>query len=69
MKVADRKPKVGTKWRAKLGKHEGIIVIVRKVGATTVALEKIEGNLNGSSRRDALLRLPLDAFYRRYERA
>ncbi len=69
MKVVTKRPKLNTKWRAKLGKHEGIIVVVKKVGATTVALEKIEGNLNGSSRRGALMRLPLDAFFRRYEPA
>ncbi len=69
MKVITKKPKIASKWRAKLGKHVGIIVVVKKVGATTVALEKIEGNLNGSSRRGALMRLPLDAFFRRYEPA
>jgi len=67
LKVIAHRPRLGSKWRAKLGKHVGIIVVVRKVGTTTVALEKIDGNLNGSSRRGALLRLPLDAFYRRYE--
>jgi hypothetical protein len=67
MKVISKRPRVGTKWRAKLGDHKGIIVVIKKVGTTTVALEKLEGSINGSSRRGALMRLPLDAFFRRYE--
>jgi len=68
LKVAFRRPKEGSRWRAKIGKHKGDLeVIVRKVGVTTVALEKTSGNLNGSSKRGSLLRLPIDAFYRRYE--
>jgi hypothetical protein len=68
VKVLKKSPKVGSRWKSKIGKHD-IEVVVRKVGTTTVALEKVSGTLNGSSKRGSLLRLPIDAFFRRYESA
>jgi len=64
------KPQIGSKWRAKIGDHVGLEVTVVKVGTTTVALRQGKGRIsvNGSANRGALLRLPIDAFFRRYER-
>jgi hypothetical protein len=63
---------VGTRWRAKIGDHKGLEVTVVKVGATSVALRQTRNGritVNGSSSRGAIMRLPIDAFFRRYERA
>ena len=64
------RPELKSKWRAKIGKHIGLEVEVVKVGDISVALKPLNGTRvrpNGSSRRGALMRLPLEAFYRRYE--
>jgi hypothetical protein len=53
--------------RAKLGKHRGIEAVVVKTTANMVILEKTWGTLNGSSKRGGLMKLPIDAFWRRYE--
>lgn len=50
-----------------MGKHTGIEVVVAKCSTTMVCLELIKGHVNGSSKRGGLMRLPIDAFWRRYE--
>lgn len=66
------KPQIGSRWIAKIGDHVGLQVTVVKVGGNTVSLKQSNTSrirVNGSSSRGALLRLPIDAFYRRYARA
>jgi len=53
--------------RAKIGKHKGLEARVVKCGATMVTLEKTRGRINGSSNRGGYMKLPIDAFWRRYE--
>jgi hypothetical protein len=67
VKVTANKPKVGTKVRAKIGNHRGIEAVVIKTTANMVFLNKTYGRINGSSKRGSLMKLPIDAFWRRYE--
>jgi hypothetical protein len=66
-KVVSRKPKVGSLWRAKLGRHIGMEGRVVHVGATMVFMQKTYGTVNGSSKRGGWIKLPIDAFWRKYE--
>jgi hypothetical protein len=62
------KPKVNSRWRSKNGAHKGMEVIVSKLGDTTVVVSPVTGNKKTKLKGKALTwRLPIDAFYRRYE--
>jgi hypothetical protein len=68
-KVVPRKPPEGSRWISKNGKHKGIEIVVIKVGDTTVVIKPANKNNGGNRilRKPLTWRLPLDAFYRRYE--
>jgi len=67
VKVTVNSPKVGMRVRAKIGKHTGIEAVVIKTTANMVFLKKTYGRINGSKRSGGLMKLPIDAFWRRYE--
>jgi hypothetical protein len=67
VKVTGNRPKVGTRVRAKIGKHTGIEAVVIKTTANMVFLQRTYGRVNGSSKRGSLMKLPIDAYWRRYE--
>ena len=67
MKVISNKPKIGMRVRAKIGNHKGIEAVVIKTTANMVFLRKTFGRINGSSNSGGIMKLPIDAFWRRYE--
>jgi hypothetical protein len=68
-KIVARKPALGSRWISKNGNHKGLEIVVTKVSQTTVVVEPI-GNHHKANKirgKPYKWRLPLDAFYRRYE--
>jgi hypothetical protein len=63
-------PEINSRWRSRNGAHKGMEVVVKKTGGATVVVLPISTNKKRQLKNGALTwRLPLDAFYRRYERA
>ena len=67
MKVISNRPKLGSKWRSKLGRHIGMEGVVVKTSINMVWLQRTYGRVNGSSKRGGFVKLPIDAFWRKYE--
>ena len=66
-KVTVSKPGVGSRWRSKLGRHIGMEGTVVKTSVNMVWLVRTKGRVNGSSNRGGFVKVPLDAFWRKYE--
>lgn len=67
VQIVSRTPKIGLRVRAKIGKHRGIEAVVVKTSVNMVYLDRTYGIVNGTSRRNKRMKLPVDAFWRRYE--
>jgi len=69
-KLVARVPAIGSHWISKNGDHTGIEVVVVKIGGNSVVVEPTGKGISSKYRKKPhTWRLPLDAFYRRYEKA
>ena len=50
-----------------MGRHIGMEGVVVKTSVNMVWLERTYGRVNGSNNRGGLIKLPIDAFWRKYE--